>query len=153
MRHRSCADARCRSLARSDVDRAARHQLQHARSRLLQSQAPHQKLGTLHDPLALRRRNRSVGLIMGRSQLEVANARLGIASREITAKQNGTAGIPNHACHRSFWRSAVTTQRPLITYISVSTSQQGRSGLGIEAQRQTWRAARRSLQSHYSGAL
>ena len=27
--------------------------------------------------------------------------------------------------------------RPLITYIRVSTSQQGRSGLGIEAQRQT----------------
>jgi DNA invertase Pin-like site-specific DNA recombinase len=31
----------------------------------------------------------------------------------------------------------VTTDRPLITYIRVSTSQQGRSGLGIEAQRQT----------------
>jgi DNA invertase Pin-like site-specific DNA recombinase len=29
------------------------------------------------------------------------------------------------------------TDRPLITYIRVSTSQQGRSGLGIEAQRQT----------------
>jgi DNA invertase Pin-like site-specific DNA recombinase len=29
----------------------------------------------------------------------------------------------------------VTTERPLITYIRVSTSQQGRSGLGIEAQR------------------
>ena len=28
------------------------------------------------------------------------------------------------------------TDRPLITYIRVSTSQQGRSGLGIEAQRQ-----------------
>ncbi|MDA9401501.1 recombinase family protein [Bradyrhizobium sp. CCBAU 45389] len=33
--------------------------------------------------------------------------------------------------------AAVTTERPLITYIRVSTSQQGRSGLGIEAQRQT----------------
>ncbi|WP_370157251.1 recombinase family protein [Bradyrhizobium ottawaense] len=32
---------------------------------------------------------------------------------------------------------AVTPDRPLITYIRVSTSQQGRSGLGIEAQRQT----------------
>jgi DNA invertase Pin-like site-specific DNA recombinase len=31
----------------------------------------------------------------------------------------------------------VTPDRPLITYIRVSTSQQGRSGLGIEAQRQT----------------
>jgi DNA invertase Pin-like site-specific DNA recombinase len=31
----------------------------------------------------------------------------------------------------------VTKDRPLITYIRVSTSQQGRSGLGIEAQRQT----------------
>jgi DNA invertase Pin-like site-specific DNA recombinase len=31
----------------------------------------------------------------------------------------------------------VTADRPLITYIRVSTSQQGRSGLGIEAQRQT----------------
>jgi DNA invertase Pin-like site-specific DNA recombinase len=31
----------------------------------------------------------------------------------------------------------VTTERTLITYIRVSTSQQGRSGLGIEAQRQT----------------
>ena len=31
----------------------------------------------------------------------------------------------------------MTTDRPLITYIRVSTSQQGRSGLGIEAQRQT----------------
>jgi DNA invertase Pin-like site-specific DNA recombinase len=31
----------------------------------------------------------------------------------------------------------VTTDRPLITYIRVSTSQQGRSGLGIEAQRRT----------------
>ena len=30
----------------------------------------------------------------------------------------------------------MTTERPLITYIRVSTSQQGRSGLGIEAQRQ-----------------
>jgi DNA invertase Pin-like site-specific DNA recombinase len=30
-----------------------------------------------------------------------------------------------------------TADRPLITYIRVSTSQQGRSGLGIEAQRQT----------------
>ena len=29
----------------------------------------------------------------------------------------------------------MTTDRPLITYIRVSTSQQGRSGLGIEAQR------------------
>jgi hypothetical protein len=29
----------------------------------------------------------------------------------------------------------VTTDRPLITYIRVSTAQQGRSGLGIEAQR------------------
>ena len=29
----------------------------------------------------------------------------------------------------------MTTERPLITYIRVSTSQQGRSGLGIEAQR------------------
>src|SRR5260370_4940947 len=29
------------------------------------------------------------------------------------------------------------TDQPLITYIRVSTSQQGRSGLGIEAQRQT----------------
>jgi len=28
------------------------------------------------------------------------------------------------------------TQKPLITYIRVSTSRQGRSGLGIEAQRQ-----------------
>lgn len=33
--------------------------------------------------------------------------------------------------------AAVTTERTLITYIRVSTSQQGRSGLGIEAQRQT----------------
>jgi DNA invertase Pin-like site-specific DNA recombinase len=32
---------------------------------------------------------------------------------------------------------AVTTDRTLITYIRVSTSQQGRSSLGIEAQRQT----------------
>jgi DNA invertase Pin-like site-specific DNA recombinase len=31
----------------------------------------------------------------------------------------------------------VTPDRPLITYIRVSTSKQGRSGLGIEAQRQT----------------
>ena len=31
----------------------------------------------------------------------------------------------------------MTPDRPLITYIRVSTSQQGRSGLGIEAQRQT----------------
>ena len=31
----------------------------------------------------------------------------------------------------------MTTVRPLISYIRVSTSQQGRSGLGIEAQRQT----------------
>lgn len=31
----------------------------------------------------------------------------------------------------------MTTDHPLITYIRVSTSQQGRSGLGIEAQRQT----------------
>ena len=30
----------------------------------------------------------------------------------------------------------MTNDRPLITYIRVSTSQQGRSGLGIEAQRQ-----------------
>jgi DNA invertase Pin-like site-specific DNA recombinase len=35
------------------------------------------------------------------------------------------------------WRPAVTTDRSLITYVRVSTSQQGRSGLGIEAQRQT----------------
>src|SRR5450631_2278298 len=38
-----------------------------------------------------------------------------------------------------FYRSqleAPVTVRPLITYIRVSTSQQGRSGLGIEAQRQ-----------------
>jgi DNA invertase Pin-like site-specific DNA recombinase len=33
--------------------------------------------------------------------------------------------------------AAVTPDRPLITYIRVSTSQQGRSGLGVEAQRQT----------------
>ena len=33
MRHRSCADERCRSLARSDGDRAAHRQRQHARSR------------------------------------------------------------------------------------------------------------------------
>ncbi|MBR0821877.1 recombinase family protein [Bradyrhizobium liaoningense] len=33
--------------------------------------------------------------------------------------------------------AAVTSERTLITYIRVSTSQQGRSGLGIEAQRQT----------------
>jgi DNA invertase Pin-like site-specific DNA recombinase len=33
--------------------------------------------------------------------------------------------------------ASVTTDRHLITYIRVSTSQQGRSGLGIEAQRQT----------------
>ncbi|RZN32189.1 resolvase [Bradyrhizobium sp. Leo121] len=33
--------------------------------------------------------------------------------------------------------AAVTTERTLITYIRVSTSQQGRSGLGIEGQRQT----------------
>src|SRR6267142_1335100 len=32
-------------------------------------------------------------------------------------------------------RPAVTTDRAIITYIRVSTSQQGRSGLGIEAQR------------------
>src|ERR1700682_6008572 len=31
----------------------------------------------------------------------------------------------------------MTTDRPLISYIRVSTAQQGRSGLGIEAQRQT----------------
>src|SRR5258708_5632630 len=31
------------------------------------------------------------------------------------------------------------TDKPLISYIRVSTSQQGRSGLGIEAQRQTLR--------------
>lgn len=31
----------------------------------------------------------------------------------------------------------MTSDRPIITYIRVSTSQQGRSGLGIEAQRQT----------------
>src|SRR3981081_728669 len=37
----------------------------------------------------------------------------------------------------SFRGPAVTIDRPLITYIRVSTSQQGRSGLGIEAQRQT----------------
>nr|WP_165445614.1 recombinase family protein [Bradyrhizobium uaiense] len=34
---------------------------------------------------------------------------------------------------------SVTTNRPLITYIRVSTSQQGRSGLGIEAQQHTLR--------------
>ncbi|NEU96028.1 recombinase family protein [Bradyrhizobium uaiense] len=33
----------------------------------------------------------------------------------------------------------MTTNRPLITYIRVSTSQQGRSGLGIEAQQHTLR--------------
>jgi DNA invertase Pin-like site-specific DNA recombinase len=33
--------------------------------------------------------------------------------------------------------ATMTTERTLITYIRVSTSQQGRSGLGIEAQRQT----------------
>src|SRR4029453_12955780 len=33
--------------------------------------------------------------------------------------------------------AAVATDNPLITYIRVSTFQQGRSGLGIEAQRQT----------------
>ena len=36
------------------------------------------------------------------------------------------------------------TGRPLITYIRVSTSQQGRSGLRIEAQRQTL--------GHFAGA-
>jgi DNA invertase Pin-like site-specific DNA recombinase len=39
--------------------------------------------------------------------------------------------------YRSSLEASVTTERPLITYIRVSTSQQGRSGLGIEAQRQT----------------
>jgi hypothetical protein len=34
------------------------------------------------------------------------------------------------------------TDRPLISYIRVSTSQQGRSGLGIEAQRQVLKAKR-----------
>src|SRR5437016_390982 len=34
-------------------------------------------------------------------------------------------------------RACAVTDRPTITYIRVSTSQQGRSGLGIEAQRQT----------------
>ncbi|MEY9459768.1 DNA invertase Pin-like site-specific DNA recombinase [Bradyrhizobium ottawaense] len=38
---------------------------------------------------------------------------------------------------RALEARAVTPDRPLITYIRVSTSQQGRSGLGIEAQRQT----------------
>src|SRR3984957_13880 len=33
-------------------------------------------------------------------------------------------------------RGSYVTDRPLITYFRVSTSQQGRSGLGIEAQRQ-----------------
>ena len=32
---------------------------------------------------------------------------------------------------------AAVIDRPLIAYVRVSTSQQGRSGLGIEAQRQT----------------
>src|SRR4030095_12652433 len=39
--------------------------------------------------------------------------------------------------HSPLWRPFVTPERPLIAYIRVSTSQQGRSGLGIEAQRQT----------------
>lgn len=38
--------------------------------------------------------------------------------------------------HRRSLEAAVSTDRTLITYIRVSTSQQGRSGLGIEAQRQ-----------------
>ena len=37
----------------------------------------------------------------------------------------------------------MTTDHPLITYIRVSTSQQGRSGLGIEAQRQALATSRK----------
>src|SRR5262245_1476603 len=39
--------------------------------------------------------------------------------------------------HRVAVEDALRADAPLITYIRVSTSQQGRSGLGIEAQRQT----------------
>src|SRR3984957_5394943 len=45
MRHRLCAGERWWSLARSDVDPAAHRQRQHAKSRLLQSQAPPPKAG------------------------------------------------------------------------------------------------------------
>ena len=42
-----------------------------------------------------------------------------------------------NAIDRTLLAVPFVTDRPLITYIRVSTSQQGRSGLGIEVQRQT----------------
>jgi DNA invertase Pin-like site-specific DNA recombinase len=62
--------------------------------------------------------------------------------------QNGITGIPKRwMCINpnwsirfftdQLWRTFDVPTAPLITYIRVSTSGQGRSGLGIEAQRQT----------------
>lgn len=53
--------------------------------------------------------------------------------------QNGIATIPNRPLFTSHHVRAVVTDKPLIAYIRVSISQQGRSGLGIEAQRETLR--------------